>query len=106
MSLDSMNSRSFEFQLNLHYDLPTEEWQKVARVFKSMEGYIDRTGCSEDYPSWFGEDGSEKFIALKVEASGFAISSRMNEGVWTAWITKLCARLSLALGKEVHITER
>jgi len=94
-----------DIRLNLHYDLPEHEWKTITEIFKSMDGYIDGPGSAEDYTCWFGTEKDQRYITLSVEPSGFAFEARLEKQLWTGWITKLCAKLSLALGREVYDAE-
>jgi len=95
-ALDIMMNQTIT--LNLPYDLTDSEWGKVLDVYKSMDGWQD----NESYPCWFGTEDDEQNILVSVEPSGLVISGSVNEMLWFGWITVLCAKLTLALGREIH----
>jgi hypothetical protein len=82
--------------LNVPYDLSDEDWQKVAAVYRTLDGWIG------DPPSWYGRYGDARYIEASVEPSGLLFDGRVEPELWTGWVTVLCARLSLALGREVY----
>ena len=84
--------------LNIPYDLPDADWHKIAAVYKSMDGWLE----NPDGPSWYGTDQDARYIYASVEPSGLVIEGEIDAILWTGWITVICARLSLALGREVH----
>ena len=85
--------------LNLPHDLSDSEWDKVATVYRSMDGWIDEHAC------WFGPWQSERYIAASAEPSGLLVEGNMDPLLFRGWITKLCARLTAALGREVYDAE-
>lgn len=87
--------------LNLPYDLPEADWQRVLVVYAGMDGWLG----AEDLPRWFGREGDARYLWASVEPSGLLIEGELEPAVWTGWITVLCARLSLALGREIHDAE-
>ena len=88
--------------LNLPYDLEAREWEKVSLVYKQMDGWIE--GC--ELPYWFGTEKDECYIYASVEPSGLLICGNVSDDrIWLGWITLLCAKLTLALGKEIYDAE-
>lgn len=87
--------------LNLPDDLSDSDWKKVDNIFKQMDGWID--GC--DYPYWFGTDEDDRYIWASAEPSGLVLFGKIDKGIWIGWITVLCAKLTLALGREIHDAE-
>jgi hypothetical protein len=85
--------------LNLPYDLSTADWDKVSAVYQSMDGWMNEHG------SWFGPHNSERFISASVEPSGLLVEGRIEPLLFRGWITKLCAKLTAVLGKEVYDAE-
>lgn len=85
--------------LNLPYDLSDAEWDKVAAVYRSMDGWI------EEHASWFGPWQSERYIAASVEPGGLLVEGNVDPDVFRGWVTKLCARLTAALGREIYDAE-
>ncbi|AXQ27972.1 hypothetical protein D0B54_04460 [Solimonas sp. K1W22B-7] len=87
--------------LNLPYDLTDAEWSKVGDVYREMGDWIE----GQDLPCWFGPLDSARFIAASVEPSGLQIAGNMNPELFRGWVTKLCAKLTAALGREVYDAE-
>lgn len=85
--------------LNLPYDLSNADWDKVTAIYRAMDGWI------EEYSTWFGPQDSEHFIAASVEPSGLLVEGNIDPLLFRGWITKLCAKLTAALGKEVYDAE-
>ena len=87
--------------LNIRYDLPEQEWSKVLAVYRSMEGWIEGAPISR----WYGSDADAKFIEASVEPGGIVFEGVVEPSLWTSWLTVLCARLTHALGREIHDAE-
>jgi hypothetical protein len=87
--------------LNLPYDLPESDWEKVSDVYTQMAGWVENS----EYPSWYGTDQDEEYLCASVEPSGLVITGKVDEMIWIGWITVLCAKLTLALGMEIHDAE-
>jgi hypothetical protein len=87
--------------LNLHYDLSDTEATKVLAVYRQMAGWIE----NKDLPYWFGTEEDDYFIVGSLEPSGLLLEGNVNERIWIGWITVLCAKLTLALGREIHDAE-
>lgn len=87
-----------DITLNIPYDLTEQEWSKVMTVYKSMDGWLD----DKDGPAWYGRTGEARYIWASVEPSGIQFCGEVETPVWIGWLTVLCARMSLALGREVH----
>lgn len=85
--------------LNLPYELSDSDWDKVSAVYRSMDGWM------EEHGSWFGPWQSERYIAASVEPSGLLVEGNVDPLLFRGWITKLCARLTATLGREVHDAE-
>jgi hypothetical protein len=85
--------------LNLPYDLSNAQWDKVSSVYRSMDGWI------EEHSSWFGPWQSERYIAASVEPSGLLVEGNVDPLFFSGWVTKLCAKLTAALEKEVYDAE-
>ncbi|SFO91522.1 hypothetical protein [Variovorax sp. PDC80] len=90
-----------DITLNIPYDLSNEEWEKVAAVYASLDGWLD----DQDGPAWYGREGDARYIGSSVEPSGIQFFGEVETLLWTGWLTVLCARMSLALGREVHDAE-
>ena len=86
--------------LNVRYDQPHADWDKVTEVYRSMPGWRDGSDAS-----WFGGEGDPEWIWASVEPSGILIEAQMSEPTWSNWIGELCAQLTAALGRPVHDAE-
>lgn len=98
-----MNAERHSITLNLPYDLSESEWNKVEEVYRSIDGYLAPVDGS--CPSWFGEEGSSRFICVSIEPSGLLCEGVIGTPLWCGWVSLLCARLSLALGREIRDAE-
>ena len=87
--------------LNLPYDLNDEEWAKIRAVYESM----DEWQSGQALPCWFGALDSPQNLAASVEPSGLLIEGELDLLLFRGWITKLCAKLTAALGREVYDAE-
>lgn len=90
-----------EITLNVRYDIPEREWQIVSDIYRSMDGWL----AAEDLPRWYGTEDDEKYILASVEPGGIQFGGKIEAALWTSWLTVLCARLSVALGREIHDVE-
>ena len=95
--------KKFSIRLNVPYDLPAIEWKKIEDVYRTMDGFIQAENT--DYQYWYGDENSDRYITVSVEPSGFAFEALIEEAIWIGWLTILCSRLSLALGREVRDAE-
>jgi hypothetical protein len=84
--------------LNLPYDLTKSQWSTVMLVYRNMDNWIE----GQSLPCWFGPLDSSQFIAASVEPGGLQISGTIDPLLFRGWVTKLCARLTAALGREVY----
>ncbi len=84
--------------LNVRYDQPQADWEKVGQVYESMPGWR-ATGHDQ---SWFGAEGEPVWIWASVEPSGIQFESEMDVDAWETWLGQLCDRLSSALGRPVQ----
>jgi hypothetical protein len=84
--------------LNLPYNLEAQEWEKISLVYQEMDGWIE----GYEFPYWFGTEKDESYICASVEPSGLVMFGNVSDEIWVGWITKLCAKLTLALGKEIY----
>jgi len=81
--------------LNIRYDLPDEQWKKIAELYTKMPGWI---GYLEGIPHWFGEEDDEVTISASVEPSGLLLYARMASGDWEKWLESFKAQAAEALG--------
>jgi hypothetical protein len=84
--------------LNIPIDSPPGDWDAIARVYPTLPGWLATT----EWPSWFGQEGDPRFISVSAEPSGLLFTCEADNDFWTGWVSVLCARLSLALGREVR----
>lgn len=84
--------------LNVNPYLSVEQWAKVGDVYRSMDGWIEGT----QMPCWYGSDEDAKHIWASVEPGGLVFGGNVEPDLWTAWMTVICARLTLTLGTPVH----
>jgi len=96
--------KKFDIRLNVHYDLPAIEWKKIEDVYRTMDGFIQAESVA-DCQCWYGDENSDRYIIVSVEPSRFAFEALIEEAIWIGWLTILCSRLSLALGREVRDAE-
>ena len=87
--------------LNIRYDIPESEWQKVSEVYKTMDGWLE----GQQLPSWYGTEDDPNYICASVEPGGIQFVGKLESALWTGWLTVLCSRLTLALGREIHDAE-
>ena len=84
--------------LNVRYDQPQADWDKVMHVYEAMPGW-QATGHDQ---SWFGVEGDRVWVWASVEPGGIQLEAEMDEMSWLKWLDELCARLSSALGRPVR----
>jgi len=87
--------------LNLPYDLADADWAKIQAVYESMDGWLP----GQPVACWFGPLDSAQFVAASVEPSGLHLAGNLDSQLFRGWVTKLCAKLSLALGRAVYDAE-
>lgn len=87
--------------LNIPTNLSPDDWRKVAAVYKTLDGWIADPDCAY----WYGREGDTRYIWASAEPGGLLFCGRVESSLWSGWLTVLCARLSLALGREVHDAE-
>ena len=87
--------------LNLPYDLTESEWAKVLSVYESMNEWVP----AQSVPCWFGPLDGATYLAASVEPGGLLLEGNVDPLLFRGWVTKLCAKLTLALGREVYDAE-
>ncbi|WP_429252994.1 hypothetical protein [Paraburkholderia sp. GAS333] len=75
--------------------------RKVVAVYKTLDGWIADPDCAY----WYGREGDTRYIWASAEPGGLLFCGRVESSLWSGWLTVLCARLSLVLGREVHDAE-
>ncbi|MBU2713188.1 hypothetical protein [Zooshikella harenae] len=84
--------------LNIPHDLSDEEWEKISEVYRNMDGWIDGI----DFPYWYGTESDDRYISVSYEPSGLLFTGKVNDDLWVGWLTQICAKLSIALRREIH----
>ena len=70
-------------------------------VYESMDGWTNaENGCF-----WYGNSPGAPFINVSSEPSGLVVVGNVDELIWFGWVTKFCAKLSIALNREVYDAE-
>jgi hypothetical protein len=87
--------------LNMPYDLSESECKAVMTVYESMDGWIN----ADNGIYWYGNSPGAPFINASSEASGLVVTGSIDEIIWLGWITKLSAKLSIALNREIYDAE-
>ena len=90
-----------QITLNIRYDIPENEWNLIGNVYRSMDGWLD----SQDLTHWYWDDKYPMYISASMEPGGIHFVGQVGANLWTSWLTFLCARLSIALGREIHDAE-
>lgn len=62
-----------------------------------MDGWL----AGQALPCWFGPVDSSQFVAVSVEPSGLVLTGYLDPLLFRGWTTKLCAKLTATLGREV-----
>lgn len=87
-----------DLNLNIHYSLPEQVWDRIDKVYKSM-------------PYWAGNDAEVKWIGddidlcAFVEPSGIKIAGTMPDDIWNKWYSSLKNKLTKELGYEIGEVE-
>ena len=86
--------------LNVPVELSPQDWEKVAAVFRELDGWMESNEAC-----WYGHENDKKYITASAEPGGLLLEGEIDGGLWTGWISVLCAKLTLALGREIHDAE-
>lgn len=84
----------FDINLNVHYTMPDDLWEKLNEVYASMPYW---TG-DKKWPCWKAEHID---LVASVEPSGIQIYGKMPEEVWESWYAELKEKLTVALGYKI-----
>lgn len=84
--------------LNISLHSSQEDWEKVAKVYPQLDGWL----TEEDWPTWYGREGDSRYITASAEPSGLVFCGKIEPEIFLGWVTVLCAKLTLALGREVY----
>ncbi|WP_405107060.1 hypothetical protein MHH28_26325 [Paenibacillus sp. FSL K6-1217] len=90
--------RSHNCNLDIWYYLPDEVWNKVAKLYERMPGWI---GYIDGIPHWHGQEEDDVYIKASVEPSGLSFFARMNQSDWDSWIERFKSEATKVLGFEV-----
>ena len=93
----------FCINLNIHYTLPDELWNKVVQIYPQMPGWI---GFIDGIPRWYNnmdddDNNNKKGIEVSVEPSGLQFFALMSKQEWESWIALFKKKATEALGYEV-----
>lgn len=83
-----------DINLNIHYSVPEELWQKIVDVFRNMPYWNE----NENFPNWTG-DGIDLYAS--VEPSGIQIAGTMPQDIWNKWFDTLKKALTEVLGYDI-----
>lgn len=83
-----------DINLNIHYTMPDDLWEKLGEVYSSMPYW---TGYGKT-PCWNAENIE---LEASVEPSGIQIYGEMPEEIWKNWYSELKEKLTEALGYEI-----
>ena len=83
-----------DINLNIHYTAPDDVWDKVGKVYESMQYWDGNTNG----PSWIGENIN---LWASVEPSGIQIAGDMPDDIWEIWYGELTRKRTEALGYEI-----
>lgn len=89
---------SHHCNLNIWYYLPNEVWNKVAKLYERMPGWI---GYIDGIPHWYGQEENEVYIQASVEPSGLSFYAQMDQRGWDSWIGRFKSEATKILGFEV-----
>jgi len=78
-----------------------ENSEKVQKIYESMGGWLN----DPDWPFWYGKFGDSQYIMASSEPSGLVVTGKVDDELWTGWLTVFCSKLSLALATEIHDIE-
>ena len=90
--------------LSLPHNLTPEQLAAVDRVFQSMDEWLGYSQA-DNTPQWYGDELAERFVWASREPSGLLVEGNLEPSFWTAWISVLCSRLTLALQMEIRDAE-
>ncbi|MEK5468012.1 hypothetical protein MKY64_23665 [Paenibacillus sp. FSL R7-0210] len=89
---------SHNCNLNIWYYLSDEVWNRVAKLYERMPGWI---GYINGIPHWYGQEEDNVYIQASVEPSGLSFFARMNQSDWDSWIARFKFEATKEVGFEV-----
>lgn len=84
--------------LNIHYAMPDEIWNKLAELYTIMPhwyGFVH--GC----PQWYGQKNDGKRIEASVEPGGLQFYATLPQEEWDSWFALFKNNASTLLGYDV-----
>lgn len=94
-----------DVNLNIHYTIPNEIWNKIIDVFSSMPYWIEDEEQRKDCLFWYDEKDCVE-LYCSVEPNGIQISGLMMYEIWRKWYPKLKNKLTETLGYEIGEPEK
>lgn len=89
-----------DINLNIHYSIPNELWNKVIEVFRSMPYWIEDEKERKNCLFWY-DDNECVELYCSVEPGGIQISGLMMDEIWQKWYPDLKRKLTEVLGYEI-----
>lgn len=88
-----------ECNLNIRYDLPAKELDKLNSIYQKMDGWL---GYGESgIPYWFSFNENEPSIFASLEPSGLLFCANMNLAEWNTWKLAFKKRATEVFGFKV-----
>ncbi len=84
--------------LNIPSVISNEEKELILGVFTSMDGWL---AANNGY-FWYGNSPDSPYIYAEFQSGGLVVTGCVDEVLWIGWIIKFCAKLSIALQREVY----
>jgi len=84
--------------LNIHYDMPDENWEVIDSIYRSLPGWQGYSECG--CPVW--DIGEGHTVSVSVEPSGLCVESSAPEADISVWVTCFTKRASAELGFNVR----
>lgn len=93
-NLNGVRHMEHDINLNIHYSVPDDIWEKIGEVYASMPYWSG----NENGPHWVGNDID---IWASVEPGGIQIAGTMPDDIWKEWYSSLKMKLTDKLGYEI-----
>lgn len=87
---------TFCVNLNIHYSIPQEIWDKIEKIYTEMPQW---KGFSAGCPQWYGEN--DKLIEGSLEPSGLQLYAEMPQEEWDEWLQSFKDKLTAVLGYSI-----
>lgn len=82
-------------------ELPCPCCRHLTLAYASLDGWLG----DQDGPAWYGREGDARYSEPRSNPAVSNFFGEVETPLWNGWPTVLCARMSLALGREVHDAE-